>query len=106
MNESDFQTRVIDAAILYGWRVAHIRPARTAKGWRTPYIGHIGLPDLIMARGGRVIVAELKSDTGKPTLDQRAWIDAAGTCGYLWRPRDWEQVLRVLGGIPDGEEAA
>lgn len=105
MTEAEFQTRVIDYAILLGWRVAHIRPARTAKGWRTPYIGHTGLPDLILVKHGRVLLAELKSETGKPTLDQQAWITAAGRNGYLWRPRDWSSVQNVLGGGPDDREA-
>jgi len=35
LSEADFESRVVDFARLLGWRVAHFRPARTAKGWRT-----------------------------------------------------------------------
>lgn len=97
--ESDFQRRVMDTARLFGWRRVHIRPARTDRGWRTPYEGDSGLPDLVLAKCGRVILVELKSDAGKPSLDQLAWLDAAGPNGYLWAPRDWDRVLAVLGAI-------
>lgn len=78
MTETQLQQRVIDTAKVLGWRVAHIRPARTDKGWRTPYQGHAGLPDLILARGSRVLLVELKTDAGKVSLDQRSWLEAAG----------------------------
>lgn len=95
--EADLTTAILDYAHLRHWRIAHVRPARTEDGWRTPYEGDDGLPDLILARAGRVILAELKSDTGKkPTLDQQAWLDAAGPNGYLWRPKDWDAIMKVL----------
>jgi hypothetical protein len=96
MSEDDLKRRVIDYAVLRGWQVAHIRPARTVHGWRTPYEGHAGLPDLILARGGRVILAELKSAKGQPTPEQIAWLAAAGELGVLWRPQDWETIMQVL----------
>lgn len=96
MSEDDWKARVIDTAKLYGWRVHHSRPARTATGWRTPIEGDAGLPDLVLARDGVVLLVELKSDTGQPTPDQRAWLAAAETCGDLWRPRDWPRVFDIL----------
>jgi len=103
MPEAAFQTRVMDTAQLFGWRRVHIRPARTDRGWRTAYEGDPGLPDLVLARDGRVILVELKSDTGKPTLDQQAWLNAAGPNGYLWAPGDWPRVLQVLGQVHESE---
>ena len=94
--EADLQQRVIDLAQLRGWRVAHIRPARTADGWRTPYTGHAGLPDLILARNGHVLLAELKSAVGRPTSDQSAWLAAASEHGRLWRPVDWPTIATEL----------
>lgn len=99
MTEADWQKRVIDTATLHGWRVVHIRPAQTDRGWRTAYEGHPGLPDLILAHPNRgVHLVELKSDNPKaqPTPDQRAWLAAAGDCGHLWRPADWPDVLEFL----------
>lgn len=96
LSEDDFKRRVIDTAKANGWRVHHSRPARTAHGWRTPVEGHSGLPDLVLARAGVVLLAELKSDTGRSTPEQRAWLAAAGPAGRLWRPRDWPTVLAEL----------
>lgn len=88
----------MDAAKTLGWRIVHIRPMwdKTGKRMLTAYTGDSGLPDLIMARRGVVLLAELKTDIGPIKLDQQAWVDAAGPQGYVWRPRDWPQVLQIL----------
>lgn len=97
MREADFQSRVIDTAKWCGWMVHHSRPVQDSDGtWSTPIQGDPGLPDLVLARGGVVLLVELKSDKGKPTKDQVKWLDAAGTWGRLWRPADWPQVLEEL----------
>jgi hypothetical protein len=96
LSEDDFKTRVIGAAKLYGWQVVHIRPCRTAKGWRTAYEGHAGLPDVILARHGHVILAEIKTQTGRLTSEQVTWLDAAGPNGRVWRPRDWPGIQEEL----------
>jgi hypothetical protein len=96
-DEKEFTRVVIKAAKAFKWRVVHIRPALTADGrYRTPYEGHSGLPDLILARNGRVLLVELKSAAGKATPDQRAWLQEAGSNGRLWRPRDWPQIEAEL----------
>jgi len=87
---------VIDTARLHRWRVGHFRPARTVKGWRTPLEGDGGIPDLILARDGVVLLAELKSATGAATAEQKAWLAAAGPNGRLWRPADWPAILAEL----------
>lgn len=94
--ETQFQRTVIEMAKILGWRIAHVRAARTEHGWRTPYEGHSGLPDLILARRGRVILAELKVGDNKPTLDQQAWLSAAGTSGHLWFPADMDEIKATL----------
>ena len=96
MSEDEFKSRVIDTAKHHGWRVHHTRPARTTQGWRTPVEGHAGLPDLVLARDGLVILAELKSDTGDVSDDQGLWLEAAGPSGRLWRPADWLEILAEL----------
>ena len=96
LTEDDLQHRILDLATWRGWRRVHLRPARTEKGWRTAYEGDPGLPDLVLARGGVVLLAELKSRTGRASRDQRLWLDAAGGCGRLWRPADWDQVQEEL----------
>lgn len=86
ISEDEFLRAVIDLAKLRGWRVAHFRPARTRGGWRTPVQGHNGFPDLVLARNGVVIFAELKTDGGKLSEDQQTWAHHLGGSMYLWRP--------------------
>ena len=93
ISEAEFTTQVVQLFQLRGWMVVHIRPAKTARGYRTPYEGDPGLPDIIASRLGRTILAELKVGKNKPTQEQREWLDASG--GYLWYPADWEQIQRV-----------
>jgi hypothetical protein len=97
MLESAWQTRVTEYALLKGWRVAHVRPTQVRKGrFATATHPHPGLPDLILARKGVVILAELKRDHTYPTVEQRLWLAALGEYGRIWRPRDWDDVQREL----------
>lgn len=97
LSEADFQRRVMDYAKLRNWMVCHYRPARKIDGqWRTALEGDPGAPDLILARGGRVILAELKSDSGQASEAQNRWLRAAGMNGRLWRPKHWDQIMKEL----------
>jgi VRR-NUC domain len=93
MLEADLQDAVIDTARLLGWRVAHFRPARTEKGWRTPVAADgKGFPDLVMVRRERLIFAELKAAGEKLRAEQVDWLAALehADCElYVWRPIDW-----------------
>lgn len=98
--EASFTRQVIALARIYGWRVAHFRPARTARGWRTPVQGDAaGFPDLVLLRGRDLIVAELKVGRNRPRESQRGWLDAFRTAGipaYVWRPDDWDTIEQTL----------
>lgn len=101
MSEDEFQRQVIQFARLHRWKVAHFRPAMTRGGrWVTPVQADgAGFPDLVMVRGGEVVVAELKVGTNQPTEDQVRWIDAfvgAEVPAFVWYPRDWTDIERVL----------
>ena len=93
ITEAEFTSQVIDLFRLHGWMVCHIRPAKTAKGWRTPYQGDAGLPDIIASCLGRTVMIELKVGRNKPTRQQREWIDASG--GMVAYPGDWEELVRI-----------
>lgn len=91
ISERAFQQRVVDLARLRGWRVFHPHDSRhSAAGW----------PDLAMLRARQLVFAELKSETGRPTDEQRAWLAALsavpGVIVRLWRPSDWSDVEAVL----------
>ena len=85
MSEAQFTSAVIELAMYRGWMVCHFRPARTARGWRTPIEGHKGFPDLVMARDGKVIYAELKVGRNKLRPDQELWATALPDL-YVWTP--------------------
>lgn len=95
--ETQFQARVIQAARLYGWLVHHCRPVQIGPGrWATPIQGDAGFPDLCLARGGVVLLVELKADGKYLAPAQKLWRDAAGDRWRLWRPRDWDEVVAEL----------
>ena len=98
-----FTDQVIRAAEMLGWMVYHVRPAKTAHGWRTPVQGVFaaGFPDLVMVKGARVVYAELKGATNGLEPGQEMWRDAllaAGQEWHLWRLSQWDEVLAVLKG--------
>lgn len=117
VSEDELLRLVVDEAKARGWMVTHFRPARNARGhWSTPLQGDAGFPDLVMARGGVVIFAELKREKAKASADQRAWIEALGQpwkgrlfmddgrlilsslehAAMVWRPSDWPLIERAL----------
>jgi hypothetical protein len=91
LSERAWQSRVVDLAVLRGWRMFHpFDSRRSAPGW----------PDLALVRRGRLVFAELKAEHGRLTAEQRAWLDdlrlVPGVLVFVWRPSDWPTVLEVL----------
>jgi hypothetical protein len=89
--EEILQRKVIMLARLLGWRVHHTHNSiHSPSGW----------PDLAMVRGKRIVFAELKSQTGRLTLEQQSWLDELRgvPCAevFIWRPSDWPQIEQVL----------
>lgn len=96
ISEADFQRQVIELALWMGWKVHHTRPAQYQSGrWATPIQGQPGFPDLVLARGGVVIFAELKSAKGRLSEDQRSWVNTLPNA-YVWRPSDIEEIKEIL----------
>ena len=95
MTERQLQDAVKRLARLLGYRVYHTYDSRRSDP---------GYPDLVMVRTrpARYLNAELKSEAGRLTRDQAAWLSdlrAAGVEVHVWRPKDWldgtiEAVLR------------
>jgi hypothetical protein len=106
-SESEFQAKVIQAAHLFGYRVAHFRPALTKRGWRTAVSADgEGYFDLTLANPiqCRVIYAECKSETGKLSPKQKEWADVmlkAGQEVYCWRPSQFDEVAKILQKKPE-----
>jgi hypothetical protein len=104
ITEVEFLRQVIGLAQLFGWRVAHFRPAQTKTGrWITAVQGDgKGFPDLVLVRKGRIVIAELKVGKNRTTPDQQKWLAAfrevQGVAVYEWRPCDWGEIESVLMG--------
>lgn len=96
MSEGQFTETVIQLAKFYNWHVTHFRPAWTEHGWRTPLSGHKGFPDLVLARGGAVLIVELKTEKGRVTKEQERWGEQIGDQYRLWRPSNLEQIKEEL----------
>ncbi|MGD0312499.1 MAG: VRR-NUC domain-containing protein [Acidimicrobiales bacterium] len=102
MTEQTLLDCVVDAAHLFGWKVAHFRPAMTKHGWRTPVAADgKGWPDLTLVRDNRIVFAELKSARGRLSDEQQDWLDVLDRAAevHVWRPAEWcdgtiEAVLR------------
>ena len=105
-SERTFMEWVILQARLAGWMIAHFRGVRIQRAdgtsyWQTPVQADgAGWPDLVLVRDSRFITAELKTEKGVPSHAQFAWL-AALDCvpsieTYIWRPRDWEAIERIL----------
>ena len=98
MSEKQLLAAIREYARLRKWLCYHTHDSRRSEP---------GFPDLVLARD-RLIVAELKSEKGRLTEEQRAWITTLENIAkhspgnmevFVWRPLDWvsgyiETVLR------------
>lgn len=104
MTEDELSQAIIEAATYRGWRVHHIR--RSDKAVQQ---GHSGFPDLVLARNGKVLFFELKSEKGNLSADQIAWLNAidggiqkvsfwihGDVFAATIRPADLDTALRLL----------
>jgi len=99
MTEATLQLNITGAARDLGWRAYHTHDSRRSQP---------GFPDLCLIHGrqDRCLFAELKTEAGRTTKEQRAW--AADLLGltfveyYLWRPSDWlgGDVTQILAKRP------
>lgn len=92
--ERTFQAQVEQYARLMGWLFFHTRYSMKSVA---------GFPDLVLLRGDRMVVAELKTVVGKTSKAQDEWLAAflriPGVRVFIWRPDDasWAQIEQVLG---------
>lgn len=100
LTEKQFEGQVKDLAKLYGWKYYHT--------WRSIH-SPAGFPDCVMVRPPRLIFAELKSEKGKATPEQKGWLDILTELEsclspesdlmlevYLWRPSDFDAICEIL----------
>lgn len=116
LSEAQFTSQVVELARLGGWLRYHTHRSKHSAS---------GFPDEVLVRGPRLIFAELKTEakTSKPSVKQQEWLDALAVVAegvrdvlpyaddyigghpdppsvevYLWRPRDLEDIARILTG--------
>jgi hypothetical protein len=83
VTEAELRAVVVPLAHKHGWRVFSMPAARL----RRPVKDASGYPDLTLARQGRVIWFELKTDTGALSEEQMAWLMALPSM-HVIRPAD------------------
>src|SRR5919109_3207021 len=88
MTERQFQDHIQEIAAWSGWRQVY----HTHNSIHSP----AGFPDLVLVRKGRLIFAELKTDGGRLTAEQVAWLEelrgVAAVETYVWRPSDIDEI--------------
>ncbi len=93
MNEKELQDEVVQLATKLNW--SHYHTYRSEKSDK-------GFPDLVLVnpnKGGRVIYAEIKSDTGRVTQEQEVWLDMLAMCDqevYVFYPKHLDEILGIL----------
>lgn len=104
MTEAAWQAVVEAIARAHGWRIYHApdnSPRTSSRGTRYVQNVRAGWPDLVLCKPPRLLVVELKRQTGRPTPEQLGWLDDLAACGVeaaLWRPADRRVVEDVLAG--------
>jgi len=114
ISEAQFMRQIVEYAELLRWHVFHDRATNqrtTCAGCKARLLcancqrparvvrNTAGMLDLILIRRPRVIWAELKSDRGKLTPDQLTVfceLRASGQEAYVWRPKDFPTIERIL----------
>ena len=98
--EADFQRTIIEMAELHKWRVYHVANVKGQLRSKTSE----GFPDLVLARKGRLVFAELKLEGEGPTDEQEIWLALLRSAElpwrptnvFVWRPSDWRQIEALL----------
>lgn len=100
--EAQLQTQVQDLLDLTGWHWWHApdnRPVTPRSGRRYVQAVKPGWPDLVATRGPVLLALELKTQTGRVTPEQAAWLlrlQATGAQVAVIRPFDVQWFASVL----------
>ena len=98
--EEDCVDTIAEAAQVLGFLVHHSRPARTAKGWRTPIQGNAGFVDLVIVGHGKSWFIEAKRRPLKPTPEQMLWatemIKAGLDARLVFVPEESEALIAEM----------
>lgn len=91
MKEKEYQRDIQLHLQRHGWLDYHPRVS---------FYDRPGFPDIVAIRPPRVIFAEIKTDKGRLSPAQEEYKRQLEACPgveyYIWRPRDWEMVKRII----------
>lgn len=99
VTEAELQRTITEALDVFGWLHFHDPNLRRCAG-----CGHLnrdarrpGFPDIVAVRNGDLLFYELKTEKGRESVEQRAWLEALaevpGIDVGVWRPRDLDAAL-------------
>lgn len=91
MPEGSLLARIRALASQHGYLTYHTHDSRKSE---------LGFPDLVLCNGRRLLMYELKTRTGKLTMEQWRWLSLLEHTGIVecgvWRPQDLAQIPDVL----------
>jgi hypothetical protein len=126
LTEAQLSGLVVELARIGGWKRYHTFDSRRSNH---------GFPDWVFVKGPRLLFVELKSEVGKLRDEQVEWLDALRVVGqrvvdvvgmlrdavsgnvlepfvdepsvevHVWRPSDWELIVKTLTGRELRKEA-
>jgi len=101
LSEAYLDQQVLGIAHENGWKAYHVRDSRRV------IQGDTGYPDWTLARDGKVVLMECKTEAGRLEPAQVEWLEALGWPGfddqwgqwglvtlphvYVVRPSDWDE---------------
>ncbi len=103
--EKELHDEIVSRLQELGYKVAYFRPAKVLRGgvekYETPIGGDgKGYPDITAVGHNRVLVLELKSETGTVKPEQlnwlRAWQTVPGATVMVVRPSTWKDLEPLL----------
>jgi hypothetical protein len=99
--ELECEATIIKSAKMAGWLVHGSRVAYSRGKFSTPIKGHAGFPDLVLVKGERLIIVELKRRPNKVEPEQEVWLKAfaqvPGVESYVvWVPDQQDAFCQLL----------
>lgn len=114
IREQIFTQKIMALAKGMEWKVAHFthtmklvrigtKPDGSPDHMPMADKGAKGWPDIVLAKHGRVLFRELKTEARSSVLEpeQAEWLaelQDAGLDAKVWRPRDWDEIQFQLAG--------
>ena len=98
--ERDFQKFVINRALNHGWTYYHAPDNKPDQYGRLQNVVK-GFPDIVLVKNEKLVFVELKTETGRVSPEQTAWLEKLKKTGcdtFVWRPSMWKKVNSYLAG--------